>query len=111
MERFRERLTTRQIPEPALKRINEELDKLSILEAGSPEYAVTRNYLDAITDLPWGVYSTDNLDLKHAREVLDRDHDGLEDVKDRIIEFLAVGALKEPGRRFDHPAGWPAGSG
>ncbi len=94
VERFRERLTTRQIPEPALKRINEELDKLSILEAGSPEYAVTRNYLDAITDLPWGVYSTDNLDLKHAREVLDRDHDGLEDVKDRIIEFLAVGALK-----------------
>ena len=93
-DRFRERLTTRQVPEPALKRINEELDKLAILETGSPEYAVTRNYLDALTDLPWGVYSTDNLDLKHAREVLDRDHDGLEDVKDRIIEFLAVGALK-----------------
>ena len=93
-DRFRERLTTRQVPEPALKRINEELDKLAILETGSPEYAVTRNYLDALTDLPWGIYSTDNLDLKHAREVLDRDHDGLEDVKDRIIEFLAVGALK-----------------
>ncbi len=47
-----------------------------------------------MTELPWGVYSTDNLDLKHAREILNRDHDGLEDVKDRIIEFLAVGALK-----------------
>ena len=94
VDRFRERLTTRQVPEAALKRINDELDKLAILETGSPEYAVTRNYLDVMTELPWGVYSTDNLDLKHAREILNRDHDGLEDVKDRIIEFLAVGALK-----------------
>ncbi|HRD49203.1 MAG: endopeptidase La [Candidatus Competibacter sp.] len=94
VDRFRERLDARQAPEAALKRINEELDKLSILETGSPEYAVTRNYLDAMTELPWGVYSTDNLDLKHAREILNRDHDGLEDVKERIIEFLAVGALK-----------------
>ena len=94
VDRFRERLTTRQVPEGALKRINDELDKLAILETGSPEYAVTRNYLDVMTELPWGVYSSDNLDLKHAREILDRDHDGLEDVKDRIIEFLAVGALK-----------------
>ncbi len=94
VDRFRERLETRQVPETALKRINEELDKLSILETGSPEYAVTRNYLDVMTELPWGVYSSDNLDLKHARTILDRDHDGLDDVKDRIIEFLAVGALK-----------------
>jgi ATP-dependent Lon protease len=94
VDRFRERLSTRQVPEAALKRIEEELDKLSILEVGSPEYAVTRNYLDVMTELPWGIYSTDHLDLKHAREILDRDHDGLEDVKDRIIEFLAVGALK-----------------
>jgi ATP-dependent Lon protease len=94
VDRFRERLTARQVPEAALKRIEDELDKLSILETGSPEYAVTRNYLDVMTELPWGIYSADNLDLKHAREILDRDHDGLEDVKDRIIEFLAVGALK-----------------
>ena len=94
VDRFRERLETRHVPEAAKKRIDEELDKLSILETGSPEYAVTRNYLDVMTELPWGVYSTDNLDLKHAREILDRDHDGLDDVKDRIIEFLAVGALK-----------------
>ncbi len=94
VERFRERLEQRQVPEQACKRIDDELDKLSVLESGSPEYAVTRNYLDVITDLPWGVHSPDNLDLDHARQVLDRDHDGLEDVKDRIIEFLAVGALK-----------------
>jgi ATP-dependent Lon protease len=94
LERFRARLETRQVPEQALKRIEDELDKLSVLESGSPEYAVTRNYLDVITDLPWGVHSADNLDLEHARKILDRDHDALDDVKDRIIEFLAVGALK-----------------
>ena len=94
VDRFRERLATKTVPEAPMKRIEEELEKLSILETGSPEYAVTRNYLDVMTELPWGVYSTDNLDLKHGRDILDRDHDGLGDVKDRIIEFLAVGALK-----------------
>ena len=94
VDRFRERLTTRQVPEAAQKRIDEELEKLAILETGSPEYAVTRNYLDVLTDLPWGIHSADNLDLPHARQVLDRDHEGLAEVKDRIIEFLAVGALK-----------------
>jgi ATP-dependent Lon protease len=94
VDRFRERLNTKTVPEAAMKRIEEELDKLAILETGSPEYAVTRNYLDVMTELPWGFYSADNLDLDHARTVLDRDHDGLGDVKDRIIEFLAVGALK-----------------
>lgn len=93
-ERFRHRLENKQLSQQARERIDEELDKLSVLESGSPEYAVTRNYLDTVTDLPWGVYSSDNLDLGHARAILDRDHDGLDDVKDRIIEFLAVGALK-----------------
>jgi ATP-dependent Lon protease len=94
LERFRERLDSRQPSEAALKRINDELDKLAVLESGSPEYAVTRNYLEVITELPWGLHSADHLDLTHARKVLDQDHDGLEDVKDRIIEFLAVGVLK-----------------
>ncbi len=93
-DRFRERLSAKQLPEHASARIEDELDKLAVLESGSPEYAVTRNYLDVITDLPWGVHSTDKLDLDHARKVLDRDHYGLADVKDRIVEFLAVGALK-----------------
>ena len=94
IERFQQRLETLTLSESAKARIDEEMQKLSILESGSPEYAVTRNYLDWMTSLPWGRYSTDNLDLDHAREVLDADHDGLEDVKDRIIEFLAVGSLK-----------------
>jgi ATP-dependent Lon protease len=70
------------------------MDKMSVLEIGSPEYAVTRNYLDWMTSLPWGRYSDDKLDIDEARVILDRDHEGLDDVKDRIIEFLAVGAYK-----------------
>ena len=93
-ERFRERLETLTLPEAAQRRIDDELDKLSVLEPGSPEYGVTRNYLDWATQVPWGVTSEDNLELQHARGVLDRDHDGLADVKKRILEFLAVGAWK-----------------
>ncbi len=94
LERFRGRLDSLEVPEGASQRIEDEMQKLSILESGSPEYAVTRNYLDWMTALPWGKHSKDHLDLQHARAVLDRDHDGLEDVKLRIIEFLAVGTLK-----------------
>ncbi len=94
IERFEQRLESLTLNDSARTRIDEEMQKLSILESGSPEYAVTRNYLDWLTTLPWGKNSEDNLDLDHARTVLDADHDGLEDVKDRIIEFLAVGSLK-----------------
>ncbi len=94
VERFRERVAPLTLPEHAQKRFDDELNKLSILEVGSPEYTVTRNYLDWLTQLPWGLQSTDNLDLERARTVLDHDHDGLDDVKQRIIEFLAVGAMK-----------------
>ncbi|MCP5352674.1 MAG: endopeptidase La [Chromatiales bacterium] len=94
LERFTERLDKLTVPEAVRQRIDEELDKLRILEKGSSEYGVSRNYLDWITALPWGVHSKDKLNLKKARAVLDRDHDGLDDVKDRIIEFLAIGALK-----------------
>ncbi len=94
LERYRERLEDCVVPEPAETRIEEEMQKFSFLEPGSPEYAVTRNYLDTLTALPWGKYSEDQLDLVRARKVLDQDHEGLDDVKDRIIEFLGVGALK-----------------
>ena len=94
LEKFRKRLEALSLPEAARKRVDEEMEKLGILETGSPEYAVTRNYLDWITLLPWGKYSEDRLDLSHARKVLDRDHYGLEDVKSRILEFLAVGMMK-----------------
>ena len=94
IERFRGRLEDCVVPEAAERRIEEEMQKFSFLEPGSPEYAVTRNYLDTLTALPWGKYSEDQLDLVRARKVLDQDHEGLDDVKDRIVEFLGVGALK-----------------
>ena len=94
LDKFKERLEALELPEEARKRVDGEMDKLAILETGSPEYAVTRNYLDWITLLPWGRHSPDKLDLKRARRVLDRDHYGLEDVKKRILEFLAVGIMK-----------------
>lgn len=94
IELFRDRIGRLTLPDAARRRIDDELHKMAVLEIGSPEYAVTRNYLEWLTNLPWGTYSVDHIDLKQARIVLDRDHDGLDDVKDRIIEFLAVGAMK-----------------
>lgn len=94
IEKFRKRLAELVVPEAAMKRINEEMEKFSMLEVGSAEYGVTRNYLDWLTSLPWGKYSEDKLDLAAARDVLDQEHEGLADVKDRIMEFLAVGKLK-----------------
>ncbi len=94
LDSYRERIKKLVLPEAAQKRIDEEMSKFSVLETGSAEYTVSRNYLDWLTVLPWGVYSEDKLDLKRARKILDRDHDGLDDVKDRIIEFLAVGAMR-----------------
>lgn len=94
LELFRGRLADLQVPADARRRIDDEMQKLSVLEVGSPEYAVTRNYLDWLTTMPWGVYSRDKMDLDQGRMVLDAEHEGLGDVKDRIIEFLAVGAMK-----------------
>jgi len=94
LEQFEQRLQGKTLPEQAKKRIDEEMAKLAILETGSPEYAVTRNYLEWASALPWGVYGKDKLDLKHARKVLDQHHAGLDDIKERILEFLAVGAWK-----------------
>ncbi|MEH6582769.1 MAG: endopeptidase La [Halioglobus sp.] len=94
VEMFESRIADLDIPETPAKRIAEEMDKLSFLEKGSPEYGVTRNYLDWATSVPWGVESSDNLDLANARTVLNAQHDGLDDVKERILEFLAVGSFK-----------------
>ena len=93
-EEFLARLEGKTLPAQAQKRIDEELNKLSILETGSPEYAVTRNYLDWATALPWGIHGQDKLDLGRARKVLDKHHAGMDDIKQRITEFLAVGAFK-----------------
>ena len=94
VEMFEERISELDLPAAVAARIDDEMQKLSVLETGSPEYGVTRNYLDWATSVPWGVTSKDNLELGHARRVVADHHDGLEDVKDRILEFLAVGAFK-----------------
>lgn len=94
LDTFRERLADKVVPERVMESIEEQFDKLSMLETGSPEYGTTRQYLDWLTAMPWGVTSDDHLDLPQARKVLDRDHDGLKDVKERIIEFLAEGTFK-----------------
>ncbi len=94
VEKFTERLEGLEVPAYVQERVDEEIDKLQVLEPSSAEYGVTRNYLDWVTAVPWGVTSEDNLDLVHARQILDRDHDGLADVKQRIVEFLALGAYR-----------------
>jgi len=94
IERFQARMDKLKPNEDVQAKFEEELQKLQVLEQGSPEYGVTRNYLDWITQVPWGITSEDHFDLGHAREVLDQEHDGLNDVKDRIVEFLAEGTFK-----------------
>ncbi len=94
IERFQERLKDLKLNEEAKKVVNDELDKFQMLEPHSPEYTVSRNYLDWLTVLPWGKFSQDSYDVEKARQILDRDHYGLADVKDRILEFIAVGKLK-----------------
>ncbi|MEM1435001.1 MAG: endopeptidase La [Pseudomonadota bacterium] len=91
VEQFRGRLEDLTVPEDAQARIDDELNKLSVLEPGSPEYGLTRNYLDWLTSMPWGSTTPDNADLKHARQLLDEHHEGLGDVKERLLEFLALG--------------------
>lgn len=94
IEALREKIADYRLPEQAESRIEQELEKLAVLERGSPEYTVTRNYLDWLSGVPWGVFSEDSLDLEHAEKILDTDHEGLEEVKQRIFEFIAVGAMK-----------------
>ncbi len=95
VDKFKERFDALDPPEHVTKRFEEEIEKLSVLETGSSEYGVTRNYLDWVTSFPWGVYSEDNIDIERAEQVLDRDHAGLSDVKERIIEFFAAGVYKK----------------
>ncbi|RMZ56492.1 hypothetical protein APUTEX25_001339 [Auxenochlorella protothecoides] len=94
--RFRERLEPlgSGVPEDVRRVIEEELEKLQAIEPASSEFNVTRNYLDWLTALPWGKISTERLDIPAAQEVLDEDHYGLDDVKERILEFIAVGKLR-----------------
>ena len=94
VEKFRERAQKLAMPEAVKKVFDEELNKLAHLEPAASEFNVTRNYLDWITQIPWGQRSAENFGIKNAMTVLDEDHYGLKDVKDRILEFIAVGKLR-----------------
>ncbi|GFO37962.1 lon protease homolog, mitochondrial [Plakobranchus ocellatus] len=93
-EKFRGRLKDLVVPQHVMEVIDEELSKLSFLDNHSSEFNVTRNYLDWLTGLPWGKYSDETLELNRAQEILDEDHYGMDDVKKRILEFIAVSQLK-----------------
>ncbi|MEP6752760.1 MAG: endopeptidase La [Candidatus Dormiibacterota bacterium] len=92
---YRERVAKAEMPENVLTEVNRELDRLERTSEQNPEYGWIRTYLDWMLDLPWNVRSEDNYDLDEARRILDEDHTGLGDVKDRIIEFLAVRKLRK----------------
>jgi len=94
IEKFRKQLAEYPtVPKEAMSVIEEELTKFATLEKNSPEYNVTRSYLDWLTGVPWGVVKDENFDITKARKILDRDHYGLDDVKDTILQFIAIGKL------------------
>jgi ATP-dependent Lon protease len=94
VDRFQERIAALTLTDEARERIDEELGKLKLLEPSSPEFNVVRAYVDWLTVLPWGIYTQDNYDLERAAKILDEDHYGLTDVKDRILELISVGIIK-----------------
>ncbi len=97
LDELRTKIDEANLPEVALKEVNREYDRLRRMNPGAPEYTVARTYVDWMVSMPWNTSTTDNLDLKHAQEVLDTDHYGLAKIKDRIIEFLAVRKVKTDG--------------
>lgn len=96
IQKLRERLKSKvNVPEHVIKETEKEIGRLEMTPSSSPNYGIIYSYVEWILDLPWGDFSKDRLDLKRARKVLDEDHYGLEKVKKRIIEYLAVLKLKE----------------
>ena len=94
VEKFKEKAEKLAMPEAVKRVFDEELNKLAHLEPAASEFNVTRNYLDWLTQIPWGQRSAENYSIVNAMKVLEEDHHGLKDVKDRILEFIAVGKLR-----------------
>ena len=94
VDKFREKLIGKVVPEAASKVIEEEIDKLGGLEPHSSEFGVTRNYLEWLTAMPWGLLGEEKLSVDPARDILEEDHYGMSDVKQRILEFIAVSNMR-----------------
>lgn len=92
---FKDRIEAAKMPEDIKKVALQELEKFETLNEQSPEYNLSRTYLETLSDLPWSIETEDQLNVSHAREILDQDHSGLEKVKERITEFLAVRNLQK----------------
>ena len=90
LDAIQEKLKNLVLSDEAKKIIDEQIEKLNMLDMHSPEFHVTRSYIQTITDLPWGKYSKDNTDIKKAKKILDKDHYGLNDVKEVILEFIST---------------------
>jgi ATP-dependent Lon protease len=99
---YRQKLAETELPGAVAEAVEREIDRLERMNDQSPEVSWVRTWLDTVFELPWGVHTTDNLNLDDAREVLDADHTGLDDVKERIIEHLAVRKLRQE-RGIDEP--------
>ncbi len=97
LDELREKIAASGMPEEARKEADRELDRLGRMNPAAPEYNVSRTYLDWMVTMPWQVGSEDNLDIASVKEILDADHYGLEDVKDRILEYLSVRKFKLDG--------------
>ncbi len=95
VDEMRAQIESADMPEKAREAAEKELNRLSKMHSSSPESTVSRNYLDWLINLPWNTSTEDNLDIAHAKEILDEDHYNLEKIKDRILEYLAVRMLKQ----------------
>lgn len=97
-DEYSKKLEDKNLPEEIRARAKKEIEKLSTISVQSPEYAVILNYLDWIMDLPWTESAEENIDIKNARKILDKEHYGLKKVKERILEFIAVRKLNKAAK-------------